>query len=55
MYWLRKIWSPELFQGIYKSKNYFEGWYYKLISADHKHIYAVIPGIALGLFQVPVL
>lgn len=48
MYWLRKIWSPELFQGIYKSKNYFEGWYYKLISADHKHIYAVIPGIALG-------
>ncbi|MCX5779916.1 MAG: tocopherol cyclase family protein [Firmicutes bacterium] len=48
MYWLRRIWSPELFQGIYKSKNYFEGWYYKLISADYKHIYAVIPGIALG-------
>jgi len=48
VYWLRKIWSPELFQGRYKTKNYFEGWYYKLISADHKHIYAVIPGIALG-------
>ncbi|MEQ8236159.1 MAG: tocopherol cyclase family protein [Syntrophomonadaceae bacterium] len=48
MYWLRKIWSPELFQGGYKTRNYFEGWYYKLISADYKHIYAVIPGIALG-------
>ena len=48
VYWLRKIWSPELFQGRYKTRNYFEGWYYKLISADHNHIYAVIPGIALG-------
>jgi len=37
-----------LFQGIYKHRNYFEGWYFKLISLDHKYIYAVIPGIAYG-------
>lgn len=48
MYFLRKIWSPELFQGAYKSKAYFEGWYYKIISKDHENIYAVIPGIAIG-------
>lgn len=48
MYWLRKIWSPELFQGAHKNRNYFEGWYYKLISADYQHIYAVIPGITRG-------
>ena len=48
MYWLKKIWSPELFQGGNKTKDYFEGWYYKLISADYENIFAVIPGIALG-------
>jgi len=48
MYFLRRICSPELFQGAYKSRNYFEGWYYKIISEDHENIYAVIPGIALG-------
>ncbi len=48
MYLLRRIFVPELFQGAYKNRDYFEGWYYKLISQDQQHIYAVIPGIALG-------
>ena len=37
-----------MFQGANRTRDYFEGWYYKLISADFQHIYAVIPGIALG-------
>ncbi len=42
------MWNPEFFQGFNKSQNYFEGWYFKLVSADGKHRYAFIPGISLG-------
>ncbi|HUV03036.1 MAG TPA: tocopherol cyclase family protein [Desulfobacteria bacterium] len=45
---LRKIWNPELFQGKKSYKNYFEGWYFKLVDAAEAHILAVIPGISLG-------
>ena len=26
---------------------FFEGWYYKVVSADEKHAFAFIPGIAM--------
>ncbi|MBN1763426.1 MAG: hypothetical protein JW878_10210 [Methanomicrobia archaeon] len=45
---LRKIWNPELFQGKKTYKNYFEGWYFKLVDTAEAHILAVIPGISLG-------
>jgi len=41
------IWKPEVFQGSGKTKNYFEGWYYKLVSKDEKNAYAIILGISL--------
>ena len=28
-------------------QKFFEGWYYKIISADQKHALAIIPGIAM--------
>jgi len=37
-----------MFQGQYKRKNYFEGWYYKLIDSSKKNVWAIIPGIAYG-------
>lgn len=37
-----------MFQGHNKKHNYFEGWYFKMVSADGKHKYAFIPGISLG-------
>lgn len=37
---------PELFQGRRKRKNYFEGWYYKIVSSDLKKSIAFIPGIS---------
>ncbi len=46
MYILSKLLNPEIFQGKYKSKNYFEGWYYKIVSKDEKNSFAFIPGIA---------
>jgi hypothetical protein len=48
MHFLRKVFYPEVFQGRFKRRNYFEGWYFKLISKEKDHSIAVIPGISLG-------
>jgi tocopherol cyclase len=40
--------KPEIFQGDLKKKNYFEGWYYKHVSADLNHVYSFIPGVSLN-------
>ena len=45
---LRKLWHPERFQGSISSRNYFEGWYYKLVDAAEHHRLAVIPGVSIG-------
>lgn len=37
-----------MFQGWGKKTNYFEGWYFKNISADCRHALAIIPGISLA-------
>lgn len=39
--------NPEQYHGWGKRRNYFEGWYFKVISADERHAYAFIPGIAM--------
>lgn len=39
--------NHELYHGWFKSKKFFEGWYFKIVSADSKHAYAFIPGIAM--------
>jgi len=43
-----KITRPSVFQGSMKRKKYFEGWYYKHVSADGNNIISVIPGISLS-------
>lgn len=43
-----RIYRPEVFQGNLKKKNYFEGWYYKHVSADLRHTFSFIPGISLN-------
>jgi hypothetical protein len=40
---------PEAFHGDGRTKEFFEGWYVKLVNADHSQRWAVIPGIFLGL------
>ena len=42
------IFKPEVFQGTHKKKDYFEGWYYKHVSANQDQVYAFIPGISLS-------
>jgi tocopherol cyclase len=44
---IEKIADPIRFQGDLKKDRYFEGWYYKLASADAKQVFAFIPGISL--------
>ncbi len=48
MYLLKKLFDPAIYQGKSKKKNYFEGWYYKLISKEQRHALAVIPGVSFG-------
>ena len=47
-YNIRKIFNPAWFQGNSSKKNYFEGWYFKVVSADGKNTWAFIPGISLN-------
>lgn len=47
-YGSKSLWNPEMFQGFNKQRDYFEGWYFKMVSADGEHRYAFIPGISLG-------
>jgi tocopherol cyclase len=44
----RGIFHPEAFHGEGKTSDFFEGWYVKLVSADQKQRWAVIPGVFLG-------
>lgn len=40
--------TPGMYHGFNKKPPFFEGWYYKLISADERHKVALIPGVILG-------
>lgn len=44
----KKIYSPELFQGKKQKPPYFEGWYFKHVSADKQHFLVAIPGVSLA-------
>lgn len=45
---LRALWNPDQFQGWGRTHRYFEGWYFKLVSADQRQALAFIPGISMG-------
>ena len=40
--------NSSIFQGNKKTKKYFEGWYFKMVSEDEKSILSIIPGISLS-------
>jgi len=43
-----RLYNPEVFQGNIKSLNYFEGWYFKNVSAGLDNVLSFIPGISLA-------
>lgn len=44
---IKKVWNPDVFQGKGKEKQYFEGWYFKIVDKDEKNIFGIIPGISI--------
>ncbi len=42
-----RLYKPEVFQGNLRRKNYFEGWYFKQVTADLSNTVAIIPGISI--------
>lgn len=44
---LKTLFHPERYHGWGRSKRYFEGWYYKIVSAGAQEAFAFIPGIAM--------
>jgi hypothetical protein len=40
--------NPGVYHGLGKKPPFFEGWYYKLVSADERCKVAIIPGVILG-------
>ena len=41
------LWSPERYHGWGRWRNYFEGWYFKLVAKDRRSAMAIIPGISM--------
>lgn len=46
-YRMLNTWKPGVFHGRRKKKNFFEGWYFKIVDHGEKHAYAVIPGVSM--------
>lgn len=42
---LQSIYHPAWYHGTRKGRGYFEGWYFKNVSADGSHRFAIIPGV----------
>jgi len=45
---IQSIHNPGMYHGLNKKPPFFEGWYYKLVSADESQKIAIIPGVILG-------
>jgi hypothetical protein len=45
---LHRVLTPAMYHGHQARPPFFEGWYFKLISADESHRTAIIPGVILG-------
>lgn len=45
---MREIINPNLYHGKHKKKNFFEGWYFKIVDQKNDYKLAIIPGISYG-------
>jgi len=44
----KKLIDPDHYHGWHKKRNFFEGWYFKLVDASAKYTFVLIPGIHFG-------
>lgn len=42
-------WKPGIYHGRKKKKDFFEGWYFKMVDSTESNAYAVIPGVSISL------
>lgn len=42
----RALWNPDMYHGWGKQRNYFEGWYFKIVDPKERFAFAIIPGIS---------
>jgi tocopherol cyclase len=47
-YMMLDTWKPGIFHGRRKKKDFFEGWYFKMVDRSEKNAYAVIPGVSMA-------
>lgn len=45
---IRAVLNPGTYHGSHRKPPFFEGWYYKMVSADENSKIAIIPGVILG-------
>ncbi len=43
----KALWDPNRYHGWGQEKNYFEGWYFKVVSPCENYAFAFIPGISM--------
>src|SRR5215204_616033 len=43
----KAFFNHETYHGWFKKKNFFEGWYFKLVDKSETYAFAFIPGIAM--------
>ncbi len=47
-YMMLDTWKPGVFHGRRKKKDFFDGWYFKMVDYSEKNAYAVIPGVSIA-------
>ncbi|WP_434797543.1 tocopherol cyclase family protein [Terrisporobacter vanillatitrophus] len=45
---MKETFNPNLYHGKHKRKNFFEGWYFKIVDNKNDYKLAIIPGISYG-------
>ena len=43
----RALWDPNRYHGWGRRRNYFEGWYFKIVDPTERYAFAIIPGISM--------
>lgn len=46
--YFRTLWRPQAYHGGGRKRNYFEGWFFKIVDPTRTRGFAIIPGIIMG-------
>jgi len=49
----RAVWRPGMYHGFGRTRDFFEGWYFKFADAAQRQVWAVIPGVFLASSKFP--